>query len=452
MNHAELPEGWLEAPLCDVVTPVKVRVDPGEAPDANYIGLEHVEAHSMRLLGHGRGSDVKSTKTKFSAGNVLYGKLRPYLNKVSRPSFDGICSTDFLVFGDSPRLDSGYLAYYLNQLSFAVKAHHLSSGMELPRVDWKSLASVPIRFPVDVSEQRAIVHNIDGIRTLQTEIRSHLSGARSATERFRQTILASACAGRLTEVWRTGHTAGPSGEELARLAEDRRRHARGTLRPIVPNEHTRRVELPERWALAPVGLLLAGMKYGTSKRSDYTSDGTAVMRIPNISKGKIDLSDLKYAVLPDREVNDLALEVSDLLMIRSNGSPQLVGRTVQVSPDAEGMAFAGYLIRLRADQQVVEPSYLALALSTPSVRSQIEMPLRSTSGVNNINTEEVRSLVVPLPPIDEQREVVRQTAWLLDRISLLEKRLRSAELAIERSSQAVLARAFRGELLQVTSR
>jgi type I restriction enzyme, S subunit len=116
-HEFEAPEGWAQSTLGAVAHLVKDKVDPAEVPDDSpYVGLEHVEAHTMKLLGHGRASDVKSTKTRFRAGDVLYGKLRPYLNKVTRPDFDGICSTDFLVFGHSRELDRGYLAHYLNQL------------------------------------------------------------------------------------------------------------------------------------------------------------------------------------------------------------------------------------------------------------------------------------------------------------------------------------------------
>jgi type I restriction enzyme, S subunit len=80
------------------------------------------------------------------------------------------------------------------------------------------------------------------------------------------------------------------------------------------------------------------------------------------------------------------------------------------------------------------------------MRDQIEMPLRSTSGVNNLNTEEVRGLIVPLPPIDEQREIVARAGALMQLADELAERIARASKAVERSAQAVLAKAFRGEL------
>jgi type I restriction enzyme S subunit len=195
-----------------------------------------------------------------------------------------------------------------------------------------------------------------------------------------------------------------------------------------------------------MGDLLEGLKYGTSKKSDYANAGIPILRIPNISAGHVDLTDMKFADLSSREANDLALGATDLLMIRSNGSPHLVGRTAIAGSTAAGMAYAGYLMRLRVDTDVCEPSYLALQLASPYVRRQIEMPLRSTSGVNNINTSEVNGLMIPLAPMAEQREIVRRTDEALACQGLLVGQVESALAAADRRSRSVLAKAFSGRL------
>ncbi len=160
----------------------------------------------------------------------------------------------------------------------------------------------------------------------------------------------------------------------------------------------------------------------------------------------MNLTDLKFAELPDREARDLELVSGDVLMIRSNGTPRLVGRSVRVGSEAVGMAYAGYLMRLRADPLVVNPAYLTAALATPDIRHQVEMPLRSTSGVNNINTNEVRSLRIAVPPLEEQAEIIRRIDGLLALSDDTQQRLNAAERRVGHSSQAVLAKAFRGEL------
>ena len=86
---SELPRGWTQVYLGEVVQPRKEKANPQKLGDLPFIGLEHVEAHSSRLLGTSRASDVKSAVVIFKAGDVLYGRLRPYLNKVIQPDFAG---------------------------------------------------------------------------------------------------------------------------------------------------------------------------------------------------------------------------------------------------------------------------------------------------------------------------------------------------------------------------
>ena len=110
-----VPEGWVLTNLGTVVQPSKERVDPSENPNIAYLSLEHIESETTQIIGHGLGSEVKSIKSVFRAGDVLYGKLRPYLNKVAIPDLDGICSTDILVFSQTSWLDNHYLLRFLSK-------------------------------------------------------------------------------------------------------------------------------------------------------------------------------------------------------------------------------------------------------------------------------------------------------------------------------------------------
>jgi type I restriction enzyme S subunit len=82
-----------------------------------YVGLEHIEPHTMRLLGHGLARDVRSSSVRFAKGDVLYGKMRPYLNKVWVAEFDGLCSAEFLVFPSSEELSGQFLAFRLTAMT-----------------------------------------------------------------------------------------------------------------------------------------------------------------------------------------------------------------------------------------------------------------------------------------------------------------------------------------------
>src|ERR1700684_4024189 len=93
-----LPTGWVKTTLGEIAEPSRERASPMDDPAIRYVGLEHIEPHSMRLLGHSYAGETRSSSVRFSKGDILYGKMRPYLNKVWIAEFDGVCSAEFLVF------------------------------------------------------------------------------------------------------------------------------------------------------------------------------------------------------------------------------------------------------------------------------------------------------------------------------------------------------------------
>jgi type I restriction enzyme S subunit len=274
---------------------------------------------------------------------------------------------------------------------------------------------VPIPPP---AEQHRVVAVLDDLRVRVEACGQRLARIPAILKRFRQAVLSAACSGRLTQGWSQDIGVRSDGERL-----------------------------PPGWRLARLGSLMDKPKYGTSLKCTYEAVGVPVLRIPNISNGSIDHSDLKYAVMPASERQHLQLMPGDILMIRSNGSVSLVGKTALVGASEGGFAYAGYLIRLRPDQTVLCPEYLNLALSEHSVRLQIEIPARSTSGVHNINSKEVRDLTIPLPPIAEQSEVARRAQRLLSLADQAEMRYREAKAQVDKVTQSILAKAFRGELV-----
>jgi type I restriction enzyme S subunit len=332
------------------------------------------------------------------------------------------------------------LASYIAQAHGGVGLAHVTKGM----LNDSLLVAPPVEVQRRISK---VVAKVDG---LASDAAQHIAESQAATARLHREIIAGACSGRLTEDWREwGEHALVDPDGITALARRRRQDQLGKrFREPVLNEHVSNDPLPESWDLVPAGLVLESIKYGTSQKCEYGSDGVAVLRIPNVSSGRLELSDLKYAHLSDREREDLTLLPGDLLMIRSNGSPQLVGRAVPVSQNVFKMAYAGYLLRLRVDQAVCTSEYLDLVLKSPGLRRQVEMPLRSTSGINNINTDEVRALGIPLPSIEEQVMIVQRVRSLLDSAMVIDRQIESARHQLGRTLGAVLAKIFNTEPLE----
>jgi len=136
---------------------IRQGVNPEDAGDMPYIGLEHIEEGTLRLVGIGNAKSVRSTKFRFCRGDILFGKLRPYFRKVIRPDFDGVCSTDIWVVRAKHGIDQGYLYYWMASNDFVKFATQGSEGTKMPRAKWEHVGRFQ-RQRLEECEQRAIAH------------------------------------------------------------------------------------------------------------------------------------------------------------------------------------------------------------------------------------------------------------------------------------------------------
>lgn len=228
-----------------------------------------------------------------------------------------------------------------------------------------------------------------------------------SVDALRRAALDLALRGLLTEQRKS---AAHASELLSSLYVRNKKSASSRHRTIVSKikERDPPFDLPESWAWSNLGLLSSDLRYGTSKKCDRDESMTPVLRIPNVSGGHVDLGDLKFGPLDQKEVEDLRLKTDDLLIIRSNGSLDIVG-SFAVVPELEGdFAFAGYLVRVRIDPAYVDPRYIWYVSRSRFVRDQIEGPIRHGVGLKNVNSTELASLQFPIPPREEQERIVEK--------------------------------------------
>jgi len=260
-------------------------------------------------------------------------------------------------------------------------------------------------------EQARVAEKLDALFARVDACRDRFDRLLDILRRLRQSVLHAATTGELSREWRVQH----------RVDDD--------------------------WTQARFDSLLTDVRYGTSKKCTYEPRRTPVLRIPNVVNGSISHDDMKYADFDDAERARLALLPGDLLMIRSNGSIGLVGRTAPVTERESGFLYAGYLIRLRVNRSRVLQEFLSLFLASPTSRARIEKMSRSTTGVNNINADEIRNLPISVPGIDEQAEIARRVADLFRLADRLERRVETAQSLVKNTTASALARAFRGSLV-----
>jgi type I restriction enzyme, S subunit len=371
----------------------------------------------------------------------------------------------------SKYINVNYLKFFIESPLYWKQLYEKCSGTGQPNVNGTALSTLLLTLP-PINEQRRIVARIDQLMARCDE----LEKLRVERDRKRITVHMAACDRLLTapdsdtftkswqfitqhfnELYTVKKNVTELHKAILQLAvmgkfvsqDDNYTHTsylaeeiRNQVYALVIQKPAKKIEfdsitisdqdfsLPETWAWARLGSLLQSIKYGTSKKCTYSFSGTAVLRIPNIDveNGCIDANDLKRTKLSESELQGLRLTANDLLMIRSNGSKSLVGRVAVVSKAEEEYAYAGYLVRLRLLSECVCSRYLCFALNTVFVRQQIERPIRTTSGVKNINSKEISNLLIPLPPLAEQYHLVNKIDQLINLCNQLEKKISAAAM------------------------
>ena len=198
------------------------------------------------------------------------------------------------------------------------------------------------------------------------------------------------------------------------------------------------------WHAFKLSEIVSGFRYGTSEKSDYENKGIPVLRIPNIGDGEILFTDMKY--LKHDGVDEQSLvHKDDVLIIRSNGSRDLVGKCAIVPELHEQYAYASFLIKIVPSTKVLA-GYLVLFLNSSEARCQMFAKAKSSAGIHNINLKELGEIVLQLPPLWEQEDIISRVDQLLQKETLAKSVAEKTITQIESLKKSILAKAFRGEL------
>lgn len=306
-NLTELPPGWIYAQLGDLIEPSKEKIDPLTADSSHYIGLEHIEKDTGKIISSGKSEDTTSIKSVFHEGDLLYGKLRPYLNKVCVPDFDGVCSTDILVFHKNANLSNKYLKYRMLCPDFVRFANQNATGVNHPRVDFKKISTFIMPLP-PLAEQHRIVAKIEELFTRLDAGVESLKKARVQLKLNKQAVLKSAFEGRLSNNFRNKNELEPAIQFLRRL---------GIVQSSAND--TQSNYIPFNWELSNIGKLKEFSLYGPRFSSDdYSDNGIVILRTSDISEsGKVNLNKAPKINLTDEEFKKYKVEKGDLLITRT---------------------------------------------------------------------------------------------------------------------------------------
>ena len=434
-----IPENWVWTRLSRILTASGEKTEDFSDTSLKYVGLEHLQK-DKGIIGYGSSCDIKSAKNVFHKGQLLYGKLRPYLNKHDVAEFSGVCSTDILVFDSAKYITKHYINNYFNTRYFISYTNENSKGINLPRVSETIVLNVICPLP-PLAEQARIVSLIESLFSRLDEARVKAQEVIDGFELWKSAILHKAFTGRLVEQRPEEGT----GEELFReiQAEKQLLVKEGKIKKEKPlpeiKEDEIPFEIPEGWKWVRMSEAL-DVRDGTHDTPQYSEIGIPLVTSKNLVKGCIDFGTTKNISQKDADMINARSFVDDgdvlYAMIGSIGNPVLVKKDREFC--IKNMALFKPLCK-----DLFLMKYLFFFLE----KQQEDMKKRASGGLQPfVSLKFLRSYLCPLAPTNEQKRIVATIESLLSRMDKAVDKAKAVVEQIDAIKKSILEKAFRGEL------
>lgn len=456
----ELPMGWAWAKLSEIA----LEVSPG-FPSGRHnqqgLGVPHLRPMNVNTNGTIELTEVKyvqeTSYTPLLEGDILFNNTNSpdlvgktawiprdtnwaYSNHMTRIRVD---QKQF-----EPRWLAGYLHYLYKRGYYKL---HCRNHVNQASIGTGFLLAMAIPVP-PLQEQRRIVEKLEELLSDLDAGVATLRQALAKLKRYRQAVLKAAVEGELSREWREAnkHRLEPASKLLERILAERRSKSSGDKKyrePEPPNT-SELPELPEGWVWATIGQVLAeGMCNGLSVKASDTPTETRALRLNAMTEQGFDYGEYRYLPVRLDEVADLLVEENDFFVSRGNGSLHLVGRGTLAQPAPFKVIFPDTMIRLRFDEKLRGTRWIPSIWHSRFIRRQIERRVKTTAGIWKVSQPQLASIVFPLPPLQEQAYIVAEVDRRLSEADRLEATLQANLKRAERLRQAILKKAFSGELV-----
>ena len=467
-----LPLGWRWATFSDVAHIAANLVDPKDFPNLPHIAPDNIERSTGRLLAYRtvKQDGVTSANHRFYPGQLLYSKIRPYLNKCVRVEFEGLCSAD--MYPLDPLIEPGYLHHYILTREF-VSAVTKAAGSRtvLPKTNQKQLANVPV--PVAPSEQQpAIVAAIDSHFSRLDAATATLERVQRNLERYRASVLKAAVEGRLVPTEadlakKEGRSFEPASVLLKRILAERRRRweeaelaklkakgkpptddrwrARYKEPALVDSEHL--PELPAGWCWASLDqVVVVGPQNGLYVPKSSYGRGTSIVRVDDYQdQFSRAASELLRVSIDEGRAEAYGLAVGDLLVNRVN-SPTHLGKSLVAEARHVPAVFESNIMRMRISGGLL-PTFVHYYLCSLDGRRRLLANAKWAVNQASINQQDVLTTPLPLPPADEAARIAMAIEEAVMAKSSVQASVGASLRHVARLRQSLLKWAFEGRLV-----
>ncbi len=305
---------------------------------------------------------------------------------------------------------------------------NMSVGAAQPNISQAIIRTLD--FPLaPLAEQERIVAKIEALFSQLEAGVAALRRAQAGLKRYKASLLKAAYEGRLVPQDPSDE---PAEVVLRRLGKS-------------PLQDASLPSLPRGWCWVRLGEVTLSMKNGIYKSAEfYANEGTPCLRMYNIEDGLIVWRDIKRMILSDEEIEIYHLEPDDILINRVN-SRELVGKAAVIPKGLGTIVYESKNIRLRIERRVISPSFLNFWLGAFG-RQYFNFHAQQVVGMASVNQNQIAQMPIPLPPLSEQQRIVAELEQRLTVVAQVEAAIQAALTRSARLRQAILKRAFRGEL------
>lgn len=463
MNESELPEGWATAFLPQIAELVMGQSPPSSSYNTEGHGIPFFQGKAE--FGELFPVTVKYcvAPNKIAEANDILMSIRAPVGPTNLAMTKCCIGRGLAAIRPRDQVPSLYLLYFFRSIESWMSLQ--GTGSTFSAINKSDLTDICLPLP-PLAEQRRIVAKLESLLGKVSLSQQRLSRIPNLLKRFRQSVLLAACSGKLTADWREENEDVESAAALLhRIGAERfdlwcqvaKAKARADERILRGDSWKSRYEqpitidcetlgdLPETWKWTAFDTFVASFQYGPRfGESEYTDNGVPTVRTSDMNfRGEITLNNPPRVDVPAKSRDHFILQPDDLVVTRTGAT---IGKCALYDASLGPVIASAYLIRYRLTRITTVPRYLLTVLMSPWGQQQLLGGVTAVAQPN-VNTTTIAQIPVPLPPLAEQQEIVRRVEKLFAFADQIEARLSLAQTSVNRLTQSILARAFRGELV-----
>lgn len=465
---SDLPKGWTRATLNAIADVLDFEREPINSSDrvSRITGKNEVDLYPY----YGATGQVGLIDSFRSEGQrVLLGEdAAPFLDPVKDKAYlaNGrfwVNNHAHVLAGAVGLIDNKFLCHQLNSVDY----HPFVTGSTRLKLTSSAMKQIPM-VVAPAAEQVRIVEKLEELLSDLDAGVAELKAAQKKLAQYRQSLLKAAVEGALTAEWRTTHQPIETGAQLLeRILQERR--ARWEVKqlskfkeqgktqpkewqkkypePVLPDT-TDLPKLPEGWVWASLDMLgeiASGVAKGTKRDANTVVREVPYLRVANVQRGYLDLTEVKTILATERDIAELTLRGGDVLF-NEGGDRDKLGRGWVWREDVESCIHQNHVFRMRPYLPELQPELISHHGNTFG-KLWFQKAGKQTTNLASINMSMLRAFPVPVAPAEEQLEVLEQVKAQLDSLDRQEE---ATNLAMKQSNaqrQNILRAAFVGELV-----